>query len=90
MQDTQDNRIFSRGVEELTLPPNPRWSTHTRVLLPCFTKEKWSLRMLLLYLMNGELHTVYKLFVLGLSQTPRANQEPPNHQDCLGAVKHQE
>ena len=32
--------FFSRGIEELTLPPNPRWSTHTRVQLPCFTKEQ--------------------------------------------------
>ena len=31
---------FSRGIEELTLPPNPRWSTHTRVQLPCSTKKQ--------------------------------------------------
>jgi len=31
---------FSRGIEELTLPPNPRWSTHTRILLSCSTKEQ--------------------------------------------------
>ena len=40
MQETRDNQIFSRGIKELTLPPNPRWSTHTRVSLPCFTKEQ--------------------------------------------------
>ena len=40
MQGTRDNRIFSCGIEELTLPLNPRWSTHTRVLLSCFTKEQ--------------------------------------------------
>ena len=43
-----------------------------------------------LHLRNGELHTVYNLLVLGLPQTPRAHQEPPDHQDRLGAVKHQE
>ena len=46
--------------------------------------------MLLLYLRNGELHTVYNPQVLGLPQTPRAHQEPPDHQDRLGDVKHQE
>ena len=40
MQRTRDNQIFSRGIEELTLPPNPRWSTHTRVSLSCFIKEQ--------------------------------------------------
>src|SRR6185312_3724223 len=43
--------------------------------------------MLFLHLRNGELHTVYNLLVLGLPQTPRAHQEPPDHQDRLGAVK---
>ena len=46
--------------------------------------------MLILHLQNGELHTVYKLFFLELPQTPRAHQEPPDHEDRLGAVKHQE
>jgi hypothetical protein len=27
-RDTRDNQIFSRGIEELTFPPNPHWSTH--------------------------------------------------------------
>ena len=31
-----------------------------------------------------------QLLVLGLPQTPRTHQEPPDHQDRLGAVKHQE
>ena len=46
--------------------------------------------MLLLHLRNGELHTVYNLLILGLPQTPKAHQEPPDHRDRLGAVKHQE
>ena len=46
--------------------------------------------MLFLHLRNGELHTVYNLLVLGLLQTPRAHQEPPDHRDRLGTVKHQE
>ncbi|RLN03429.1 hypothetical protein C2845_PM13G06400 [Panicum miliaceum] len=33
--------------------------------------------MPLLHLWNGELHAVYNLLFLGLSQTPRAHQEPP-------------
>ena len=46
--------------------------------------------MLLLHLRNDELHTVYKLLVLGLPQTPKAHKEPPDYQDRLRAVKHQE
>ena len=53
-------------------------------------RSKSSLRMLLLHLWNGELHTVYNLLFLGLPQTPRAHQEPSDHQNHLGAVKHQE
>ena len=34
MQETRDNQIFSRGIEELTLPPNPRWNTHTKGIAP--------------------------------------------------------
>jgi len=90
MQETRDNRIFSCGIEELTLPlihvgaPTQGYCS----LAP--RRSKWSLKMLLLYLRNGELHNVYKLLFLGLPQTPRAHQEPPDHQDRLGAVKHQE
>ena len=90
MQWTRDNRIFFRGVEELTLTlihvgaPTPGYYSLASL------RSKWSLRMLFLHLQNGELHTVYKLLFLGHSQTPRAHQEPPDHQDLLGAVKHQE
>ncbi|RLN09839.1 hypothetical protein C2845_PM11G20680 [Panicum miliaceum] len=49
-----------------------------RVWLTCITKNAGgSLRMLLLQLRNGELHTVYNFSFLGLPQTPRAHQEQP-------------
>ena len=90
MQDTRDNRIFSRGVEELTLPLIHVGAPTQGYCSLASLRSKWSLRMLLLHLQNGELHTVYKLLFLGLPQTPRAHQEPSDHQDHLGAVKHQE
>jgi len=46
--------------------------------------------MLFLHLWNGEFHTIYNLLLLGLPQSSRAHQKSPDHQDRLGAVKHQE
>ena len=89
MQETRDNRIFFRGIEELTLPLIHVEAPTQEYCFLASPKSKWSLKMLLLHLRNGELHTVYNPFFLGLPQTPRAHQVPPDHQDRLGAVKHQ-
>ena len=90
MRKTRDNRIFSRGIEELTLPSNPRWSTHTRVLLPCFTKEQVIIKTAPSPSPERRASHRVQSSCLGLPQTPRAHQEPPDHQDYLGVVKHQE
>ena len=90
MQETRDNRIFSCGIEELTLPPNPRWSTHTRVLLPCPTKKQVITKNAPSPSPERRASHRVQYSFLGLPQTPRAHQEPPDHQDRLGAVKHQE
>ena len=90
MQGTRDNQIFSRGIEKLTLPPNPRWSTHTRVLLPYFTKEQVISKNVPSPSPERRASNRVQFLFLGLPQSPRAHQEPPDHQDYLGAVKHQE
>ena len=61
-KDTRQPDFF-RGIEELTLPPSPCWSTHKGLSSLASQRRKSSLRMVLLHLRNGELHTVYKLHV---------------------------
>ena len=72
------------------LPPNPRWSTHTRVWLPCSTKKQVITKNALYPSPERRASHRVQTSCLGLPQTPRAHQEPPDHRDRLGAVKHQE
>jgi hypothetical protein len=89
MRGTRELLIFSHGVEELTLP-QVHVGAPTKDFAPLHHKDSSaSPRMLLLHLRNGEHQTMYN-FILGLPQSPRDLQGPPDHQDHLGAVKHQE
>jgi hypothetical protein len=73
---TRDDRIFSRGIEKLTLPPNPRWSTN-RVLLPLkLPRLKCSLRVPVLHLRNGGSRTVYTKFFLGSHNLQELTKNP--------------
>jgi hypothetical protein len=40
MRGTRGDRIFSRGIEKLMLPPGPCWSTHIEYCSPWVTKTE--------------------------------------------------
>jgi hypothetical protein len=87
---TRDDRIFSRGIEKLTLPPYPCWSTHLEYCSPQVTKTQVLTKSTRSpspeWWVSNRVHQAF----LRLPQSPRAHQEPPKHQDHLGAVKLQE
>jgi hypothetical protein len=79
--------IFSRGIGDLAITPNPRCDTHKGLChLSCHIDNG------LCHLRHGGAQTMYKVTKtsFGLSQSPRQAPKDPDHQDHLGAANHQE
>jgi hypothetical protein len=85
--------IFSRGIGDLAITPNPRRDTHRGLChLPCHIDNECSLGVSVCHLQLGGAQTMYKVTKtsFGLPQSPRQAPKDPDHQDRLGAVSHQE
>jgi hypothetical protein len=86
-------RIFSRGISDLTITPNPRCDTHKGLYhLPCYIDNGCSLEVSVCHLRYGGAQTMNKVTKtsFGLPQSPRQAPKDPDHQDRLGAANHQE
>jgi hypothetical protein len=86
-------RIFSCGIGDLTITPNPRCDTHKGLChLPCHIDNGRSLGVSVYHLRHGGAQTMYKVTKtsFGLLQSPQQASKDPDHQDHLGAANHQE
>jgi hypothetical protein len=85
--------IFSSGISDLIITPNPRCDTHKRLChLLSHIDNGRSLGVSVCHLRHGGAQTMYKVTKtsFGLLQSPRQAPNDPNHQDRLGAANHQE
>jgi hypothetical protein len=80
-------RIFSRGIGDLTITPNPRCDTHKGL---CHIDNGCSLEVSICHLWYGGAQTMNKVTKtsFGLPQSPRQALKDPDHQDRLGATNH--
>jgi hypothetical protein len=86
-------RIFSRGIGDLAITPNPRCDTHKGLYhLPCHIDNVCSLGVSVCHLRHGGAQTMNKVTKtsFGLPQSPRQAPKDPDQQDRLGAGNHQE
>jgi hypothetical protein len=79
--------IFSRGIGDLAINPNPRCNTHKGLChLPCHIDNERSLGVFVCHLQHGGAQTMYKVtktsFVL--PQSTRQAPKDLDHQDRLG------
>jgi hypothetical protein len=84
--------IFSHGIGNLAITPNPRCDTHKGYHLSCHIDNVRSLGVSVYHLWHGGAQIMYKVTKtsFGLSQSPRQAPKDPDHQDRLCAVNHQE
>jgi hypothetical protein len=86
-------RIFSRGIDDLAIIPNPRCDTHKGLFhLSCHIDNERSLGVSVCHLRYGGAQTMYKVTntFFRLPQSPQQAPKDPDHQDRLGAANHQE
>jgi hypothetical protein len=88
-RDTRDNRIFSRGIKELTLTLIHVGALTKSIAPPQVTKTQVPTKTIHSPSPEQWVSNHTKIF-LRLPQSPRAHQEPSKHQDHLGVVNLQE
>jgi hypothetical protein len=83
--------IFSRGIGDLAIIPNPRCDSHKGLChLPCHIDNVRSLGISVCHLRHGGTQTIYKVTKtsFGLPQSLRQAPKDPDHQDHIGAANH--
>jgi hypothetical protein len=87
-REAQETIEFFPWYREVDASPYSTLEHSLSVLLPLKSPRlKCSLRVPVLHLRNGGSRTVYTKLFLRLPQSPRAHEDPPKHQDRLGAIK---
>jgi hypothetical protein len=85
--------IFSRGIGDLAITPNPRCDTHKGLChLPYHIDNGRSLGVSICHLRHGGAQTMNKVSKTSI-ELPQSSQQAlkdPNQQDCLVAANHQE
>jgi hypothetical protein len=74
--------IFSCGIGDLAITPNPRCDTHKGLChLPCHIDTGRSLGVFVCHLRYGEAQTMYKITKtsFGLPQSPQQALKDPDH-----------